>query len=118
MQRNMDLVRAILLECEQHAGAPGFRVEVPGYSPEEIGYHIRLLGQAGFLTYGEMSTRGDPYGAYVKSLTWAGHEFLDSCRDNSIWQQAKAAMAPLGTAAMPVWQELLSSLLKAALGLS
>jgi hypothetical protein len=47
----MDLVRDILLAVEAHPYTRGpFDIDVPGYAPSEIGYHVMLLDQASLLT--------------------------------------------------------------------
>ena len=35
------------------------------------------------------TTNGIPSAAAIVRLTWAGHDFLDSSRDNKIWKLAK-----------------------------
>jgi Hypothetical protein (DUF2513) len=49
MERDMDLIRDILLavEKEPYTGS-WFDVEIAGRTPAEVGYHIMLLDQAGF----------------------------------------------------------------------
>ena len=50
MHRDMDLVRQILLKMDEHPN--GFappKIEVPGYTDEQIGYHVALMGEAGLM---------------------------------------------------------------------
>jgi len=92
MKRDMDLIRKILLEIEshEHGDAPqNFSVE--GYSKETVGYHVHLLGEAHLLevthstVYGDRSPQAIPL-----NMTWDGHDFLDACRDENIWNRAKS----------------------------
>ena len=47
MKRDMDLVRKILLECEQQeSGFPPEKLEIEGYSDAQLGYHVHLMGEA------------------------------------------------------------------------
>ena len=47
MQRDMDLVRKILLELEKRPYDGGFiqGLTVDGYSPEQISYHVKIMGE-------------------------------------------------------------------------
>lgn len=78
----MDTIRNILLQKEAEQPIVG--------QNEIIVYHIGLLQQAGFV---EAVTRNDHLGvisdAWIKSITWEGHDFLDAMRDDTIWKKAK-----------------------------
>ena len=93
MRLDPDLVRAILLEVE---AAPANRqpdkIDVDGYSDDEVLEHIELLKEAGYLDARTMraSTGGGRImAAWVERLTWSGHEFLNDARDDTRWKQAK-----------------------------
>ena len=50
MQRDMDLIRAILLAVESHAeGFAPHDLAVAWFTPEQIGYHATLLKEAGLV---------------------------------------------------------------------
>ena len=50
MQRDMDLVRAILLAVEAHpAGFAPDPLAIEGYTDEQIGYHATILKEAGMV---------------------------------------------------------------------
>lgn len=100
MQRHMDLARAILFELEKAPYVHGWHdIGVDGYSAAEIGYHIELLSQAGFITAIDLSTMGSPYPDWrAKTITWEGHEFLDSARDETRWERAKVLVKDKGMA--------------------
>lgn len=50
MKRDMDLIRAILIEVEKLPFDAGFHdISVSGYSEEEIAYHVRLAHEAGLI---------------------------------------------------------------------
>ena len=46
-----------------------------------------LLHEAGLIN-AENSTTFDGFKWEYKHLTWQGHEFLDSARDENLWKQA------------------------------
>lgn len=85
MKRDMELIRAILLDAEGEEN-----IDLSNYTDEQIGYHIYLLGTAGFAETGDLKTLGSKYPKHrVKSLTWQGHEFLDMIKSDTVWKQTK-----------------------------
>ena len=116
MKRDMDLVRLVLIQVEE-GEAPE---EMSRYSEEQILYHCGLTIEAG-LVEGEVvhGHNGQIVGAAMIKLTWAGHDFLDAARSESIWSKAKEKILSAGGG----WTlELLKALLlqeaKQSLGLS
>ena len=88
MKRDMDLFRALLLEIEKlPANGKWTGIEVEGYSPEEVAYHIRLAQDAGFIIAKFLVDEADIF--MVERLTYTGHEFLDAARQDTLWQKAK-----------------------------
>ena len=91
MKRDIELCRTILLLTEEMEGPRG-RLELPeseGHSKDQIGYHVYLLQDAGLLKAYEARSRDNQWGYYPSHLTWAGHEFLDAARNDTIWEKAK-----------------------------
>jgi len=121
MKRNMDLIRDILLKVE--SDEHGFyrdNLNIEGYTQEEIGYHIVLLGEAGLAHVAEVTAHGDKSPAgIITRLTWDGHEFLDAARDRKIWNKAKDQIGKtLASAGFQVLMLVLNNLAKQQLGLS
>ena len=118
MKRDMDLVRKILLELEDTPYELGaFDLELEGYSPDQISYHVMLLNEAGLIEANDLSTLGGPKWT-PKRLTWAGHEFIEASRDESRWEKAKNIMKEKGSGmAFDVLRSVLIQLMtKAVLG--
>ena len=112
MQRNMDLVRMILLRIESSpSGWASGNFGINSFSPEEIGYHAHIMMQEGLIE-GVDVTNTESAGpeAIPTSLTWKGHEFLDLARDQERWHQAKAIVAKVGGAPISVWTKVLTDL--------
>ncbi|NYF22189.1 hypothetical protein HDC36_003665 [Xanthomonas sp. JAI131] len=119
MQRDMDLVRQILLAAESKPHGFGrTELAIDGYTDEQIGYHVYLLGQAGLVESIDRTniSRKSPY-ASIKTVTWIGHEFLASARSPKAWSQAKDLMHKAGGGSFQVWQSVLTQLVKQSLGL-
>lgn len=89
MKRDMDLIRAILIEVEKLPLDPGFHdVSVPGYTEEEITYHVQLADEAGLIEAIDLSSN-EGVCWKPKRLTYQGHEFLDAARSDTVWDKAK-----------------------------
>ena len=62
-----------------------------GRSDAEISYHVKLLHEAGLIHAVDVSSpqrlRWLP-----GHLTWAGHEFLELTRRDTLWERAKTKM--------------------------
>lgn len=96
MKRDMELGRKILIEIgakESNDWGPPPLIE--GYSQEVVSYHLHLLLQAGLIEAKNLPGTTD---WAVKALTWAGHEFLEAAKNDSLWEKAKKlALEKTGT---------------------
>lgn len=113
MKINPDCFRDILIAIESlpfDHNALG--LDVPGYSEEEIYYHLQLLDDAGFVVLQYFSTSDNPLGFYVERLTYQGHEFLEASRDNDAWSHVKTVFRKSGTFVLSIAQALLIDYLK------
>lgn len=121
MKRDMDLVRKILLALEEyeHGFAPK-TLQISGYSDEEIGFHVYLMGQAGLLQVADVTHMGSTSPQSIpRRITWEGYEFLEAARSLSIWEAAKHRMVKEGLGmSLEVLKKILMMLTKEALGLT
>ena len=94
------------MKTVREEGIGNFTIE--SFSREQIIYHIRLLqdaeliegtlvgsDNAGILRYG------------INRMTWAGHDFLDACRNESRWTKAKEIFSRLDGVTFDVAKEVL-----------
>lgn len=95
MKRDMDLIRMILLVVES---APPRKIPlIEGYTAEQIGHHVYLMIQAGLIEGAEVTSHQDQYDIAIPTqLTWQGHDFLDACRNESVWNKAKERLKSIG----------------------
>ncbi len=87
MKRDIELVRKILetvKECETFNRPENITID--GYKPMLIHYHIKLLGEAGYLEVSDYSTKAGP-NFMINGMTWQGHEFLDTIRNETVWKK-------------------------------
>ena len=103
MKRDMDLVRKILLTLESiqlPMGAIVFidpsdaEYQIDGYSIDQIDYHVNLICAAGFVDTGGGAL--PMTGIAFRGLTWEGHEFVDSIRNDEVWEKTQRGFREAG----------------------
>lgn len=107
MKLEKELVRKILLKVEEFEGEfyEGVPLEIDGATERQIGYHVMLLIEAGYLVGEDMSTL-DGVEWEAQRLTYAGHEFLDTIRDAEVWRRTKDAAVKVGGVSLQVMVEI------------
>jgi hypothetical protein len=116
MQRNMDLIRAILLDIEATQVPPGgflgFSSDgtspVEGYTAADCLYNLRTAIDGGLVRAGK------DHGMMiaVHGLTWKGHDFLDQVRDPEIWRITKEGASKAGGFSLDLLAALAKGFLK------
>lgn len=120
MKRDLNLVRAILLDIE--ASPPGELIRefnYEGRSKAEILEHVQLLLDANFIE-GQMllGNMGQPEGCFVMRMTWDGQEFLAKAKNDTIWKKVIAQAEEKGmSTSMAVVNALLEAAAKKYAGL-
>ena len=119
MKRDMELIRAILLEVEKSEyGYFRDKLKINGYTEEEIGYHSYLIIEAGLADGPNCTVMGSKSPeAEVTSLTWEGHDFLDAVKNENVWNKSKEKLKKVGSASLSVVKDVAVSVLKKELGL-
>lgn len=115
MKRDMDLIRKQLLALE--SGRDPLKIE--GYSESALLYHVYLLDDAGFV-HAAMARggQGEVVAAHVMEITWAGQEFLQSIKDDTLWNKAKdKVLKPSASWTFAVLMEWLKQEIKAKVGI-
>jgi hypothetical protein len=120
MERDMGLIRAILLELERHEhGFAPSKLEIPNRSAEEVGFHVHLLGQAKLLDTIDITAHGDESpNAHALGITWDGYDFLEAARNETIWKKATDTLKHTGVGVtLEILKALLIDFSKKAVGL-
>ncbi|NME91568.1 DUF2513 domain-containing protein [Bacillus velezensis] len=120
MKLNRDCMRDVLLTVEEEVG---FKDSVSiqtlhtfprlkEYELVDIFYCVEKLTEARFVK--GITYKGGPN---VSELTFEGHEFIASIRDDDVWSKTKNELGKVGGATVPIIVELATSFLKTKLGL-
>ncbi|UMA67234.1 DUF2513 domain-containing protein (plasmid) [Roseivivax marinus] len=100
MRRDPDLEREILLAIESYDGeaAPGYaNLGDLGAARIQVNYQVRLLDEAGLIFAVDAETMGDRFAMLPIRLTMAGHEYLDTIRDEEVWRRTKEGARAVGS---------------------
>lgn len=109
MTRDMDLIRALLLQLEamekrpsdvMHIVPDDDTLAIEGYTVEQVEHHLSLIHEAGFLDH---VGGGQPMeGIMFRRLSWQGYEFLDTLRDPAVWRTTKDKASKVGGAGLGI----------------
>lgn len=118
MKRDMNLIREILFRLEAKnlpSGGIWFvdagdeEMQIEGYTHQQIDQHIALIGRSEFVDTGN----SDPnYGIGFKGLTWEGHDFIDSVRDQDIWDKTQEGLKKAGGFSLDLAKALAKGFIK------
>ncbi len=87
MKRDMELIRAILLEVEKQDPASNLpAIEIEGYDNKTVFEHAKLMEEGGLINgcCFDLSCN-----VFIQSLTWSGYDYLDKIRDTTVWEKTK-----------------------------
>lgn len=120
MKLNHDCVRSLLLFLEETLSMNKpldlRTVELVGFDNDETVYAAMKLVEAGFLAgtvreYG----MGDPPLVVVSQITWEGHKFLDTIRDNNVWGKTKKVLSKVSSASLSFTATVASQILSSVI---
>lgn len=120
MKRDLGLIRELLLKLEPLADSHAWqiieaydpRIQVAGYTPDDIEYNLQLLVERGLI---EEPRSGPMQGIIFRRLSWEGHDYLDAVRDPKIWQKTKEATDKVGSWTFEIVKELAKAFIKSEL---
>lgn len=111
MKLDHDLIRAIILEIEEHwppgysdlfqeDGERGTAREIEtrlDCDHEVLIEHLELLRQADYVEGELVLTMNSLPQFFLHRLTWSGHEFAANIRDEGIWSRTKTKAAEISS---------------------
>jgi Hypothetical protein (DUF2513) len=120
MKLNKDCVRDLLLEMEDKLTLSGhtFLDEIKNfetynkYGHDETIYTIKKLIEAEYLKGSYKFASDEMYFLAISSITWNGHEFLDSVRSNEVWEATKEKVKGFSSVSISILSEVAKDYLK------
>lgn len=100
MVRDFDLIRRIMLDIQAlPANSPATPISYPDeYDQAVVNEHMSLLIEAGLIHGKVLRTMSGIAQVVTRGLTWAGQDFVDAAKEESIWQKAKTFIKDKGGA--------------------
>ncbi len=122
MKRDIELVLKILQQLEERDEISIIqRMEVAGYDDRVVAYHIRRVYEAGLLdaeAVTSSTTQTRLINVLPFGITWEGHEFLDSMRDEKVANAVRKRLGnKLSEVPFKLIQELALSVGRGEIGL-
>lgn len=119
MRLNHDCIRDFLLYFERHVGLEEYldskdiaKFEVESkYSSDDIIYSIQKLHEANFIVANFYYADDSLYNMSVDKLTWAGHHFLDTVRDNKVWKSTKGITSKFSSVSISLIEKIASNVI-------
>ena len=121
MKLDNDCVRAVLLAVENASRGqlrlPFLCEQLPQYDEDTLNYTCLKLTEGGFLDSEIHSVPGEtfPVLIWINSMTYQGHEFLDTIRDDTNWGKVKATAKKAGVFSMKALAEISQGVAQAAI---
>lgn len=141
MKRDMDLIRSILMEIESNQQINGHFIlsdaDIMGTLTADrtaVQYHLRLLMDAGYIegkdlladtskiqasdgmsnarAITHLNFRETGSSITISRLTWDGHDFLDSVKDNNVWAKTKGYLKDVGGVGIDVLKDVAKAVVK------
>ena len=121
MKLDHDCVRDLLLYLEDNLKYRGKIVinnlDLSPYTKDELMYCADRLIEANYINANIGWNIDCCHIISVDSISYQGHQFLDTIRDKNIWDETKSKASKFASISLPILQELASSFIKIKLGL-
>lgn len=117
MKLNHECIRKLMLLIEENLNYSVYidtkDVEIKGFTTEEIVYTADKLLEAGYITANRNAYLGGDHipDIDIMSITWEGHKFLDSVRDNTVWKKTKEITSKFSSVSISMIEHIASNVI-------
>lgn len=117
MKLNHECVRELMLLIEESLNYSVYIdtkvVEIKGFTTEEIVYTADKLLEAGYITANRHAYLGGDHIPQIDilSITWEGHKFLDTVRDNKVWKSTKSIISKFSSVSITMIENIASNVI-------
>lgn len=132
MMLNYDCLRSVLISLENNLNLYDDlsfeRLELSeilnlsslsNYSKEDIYYCVYNLLEIDFVDGAiRFADGGIPYYCWVTNITYAGHEFLQSIKSETVWKDIKSKLKPVSGFSIELISEVAKSVILSSLGIN
>ena len=126
MKLSIDCVRAVLLFLEENLDCVDSiqldDIELKKFDDKDVLYSSIKLHEAGYISGKLMKTIAGDMVGYITDITWEGHKFLDTVRDNKVWRETKTILSKVSSASISfvssVASQVLANIISQYMGLN
>ena len=119
MKLNQDCVRSVMLFIENKSTFGSFldlndflkAEELKNYKDEEIKYTLAKLSETNYLNKKVQFINNEIAEFSTGSLTWEGHKFLDTIRDNKVWSKTKEITNKFASVSISMVEDIASQVI-------
>ena len=120
MKLNVDCMRAVLLELEKQPlnkdlYYKDLLVALDNFSTDDINYSVLKLQEANYIVAHIAKYDNGFTIVRLSDITYEGHQFLESIRDNKIWAETKSICAKAGSFTFKFISQVASAVLSASI---
>ena len=116
MKRDLDLIRDLLLFIEENVEfqSTDWHFKYDHKDPKAVGYALKLMRERGLIESLVVEDSGTTYedAHHDVVITWEGHDFLDTVRDDEIWKKTKEGVKAGGGFSFDIMKALSKGLIK------
>lgn len=124
MKLNHDCVRALLLYLEENLEFDNTLsisdIIIDDFDSQDIMYSAFKLYEADYISGKLLPRMNACPGLLINGITWEGHKFLDTIRDNKVWSSTKNMLSKVSSTsisfASSVASQVLSNIISQSLG--
>lgn len=112
MRLDIDCIRDILLTIETNCNSYGeyyypnlIFESLSDYDEDVLTYHLLALNDGGYISclYSDNSIEE------ISSLTWEGHQYLDTIRPATVWDKTKTILSKSGVSSLSMVSKIASN---------
>lgn len=116
MKLNHDCVRKVLLTIESDLEygdtVDSSELQIKGFEQSDIIYSVAKLFEAGYIDGEPVQYVGEAIpNICIESLTWNGHKFLDTIRDNQVWSTTKGIASKFASVSVSMIENIAAQVL-------
>lgn len=119
MKLNQDCVRDILLLIEDEISFGSFlrldffltSEKLSKYDSETIKYTLAKLDETEFLKSNTRWVNNDLASFSTGMITWKGHKFLDTIRDEKVWSNTKSIISKFSSVSISMVESIASNVI-------
>lgn len=112
-----DCVRDVMIYAEDNLRPKNTinttSIKLDCYDSEDVKYTCLKLIEAGYVT-GHHDILGN---VVITDITYNGHIFLDSIRDDGVWKETKSKISKIASVSLPIIQQVAAAIITTKLGI-